>query len=156
MENTLCSVIDSPVGPLTITADEEAVLGICYAEGEPGAPLGENDLTRRAEQELTEYFAGERKGFDLPLAWTRLSTFEEDVLRACAAIPAGETRSYSELAQDAGHPGAARATGTTLRNNPWTVVVPCHRVIRADGSLGSYHGQPGDERKAVLLGLDAA
>jgi methylated-DNA-[protein]-cysteine S-methyltransferase len=79
--------------------------------------------------------------------------FPRRVLAACAAIPAGETRSYGELAREAGFPGAARAVGTVMATNPLPLIVPCHRVVRSDGSIGEY-GAGGPQRKAAMLSAE--
>ncbi|GBE57848.1 methylated-DNA--protein-cysteine methyltransferase [bacterium BMS3Abin01] len=103
---------------------------------------------------LREYFTGRPVSFPvgLPLAWPRLSPFAAAVFAALAAIPYGETRSYSRLAAAAGYPGAQRAVGTLLSCNPFPIILPCHRVIRADGSPGGYSS--GREWKLRLLGME--
>jgi methylated-DNA-[protein]-cysteine S-methyltransferase len=110
------------------------------------------DDTRR---QLDEYFAGARRDFDLTVDWTLVGTaFRRAVLDAAAHIPYGQVRSYREVAREAGNEKAVRATGSALGNNPVCIVVPCHRVLRGDGSIGDYAGGP--ERKAWLLGLERA
>ncbi len=103
---------------------------------------------------LQEYFAGRPVSFptSLPLAWPRLSPFAAAVMAALTAIPYGETSSYSHLAAAAGHPGAQRAVGTLLSRNPFPIILPCHRVIRADGSCGRYSS--GREWKLRLLAME--
>ncbi|MFH1730105.1 MAG: methylated-DNA--[protein]-cysteine S-methyltransferase [Planctomycetota bacterium] len=93
---------------------------------------------RRLQKQLTRYFAGEAVRFDVPLDLSAGTAFQRAVWRACARIPYGETRSYGELAQMAGRPGAARAVGGAMHANPLSILVPCHRVIRSDGSLGGF------------------
>lgn len=105
-----------------------------------------------ARAQLDEYFAGRRRSFDLALDPAG-SPFELGVWRALLEIPYGETVSYGELAARIGHPGAPRAVGVANARNPVAVVVPCHRVIGADGSLTGYGG--GLERKRLLLDLEA-
>ncbi|HEX2253600.1 MAG TPA: methylated-DNA--[protein]-cysteine S-methyltransferase [Thermoanaerobaculia bacterium] len=99
-------------------------------------------------RQLTDYLAGERDEFDLPLA-PRGTAFQQQVWRALQAIPCGETRSYAALAAAVGRPGAARAVGQANSKNPIGVVIPCHRVIAADGTLGGYAG--GLDMKRRLL-----
>jgi methylated-DNA-[protein]-cysteine S-methyltransferase len=110
-------------------------------------------LTRTREQ-LDEYFDGSRRNFDVALDWQLARGFRRDVLRATAEIPYGETSSYRDVATRAGSPGAVRAAGTALATNPLPIVVPCHRVLRSGGALGSYRG--GAAAKAALLELEGS
>jgi methylated-DNA-[protein]-cysteine S-methyltransferase len=107
------------------------------------------DVTRQ----LDEYFAGSRRSFDLPLAPAG-TAFQSRVWDALARIPWGTTVTYGELAVRAGRPGAARAVGAAVGRNPISIVVPCHRVVGADGTLTGYAG--GVDRKAFLLALEGA
>lgn len=109
-----------------------------------------------AEIELREYFAAERREFDLPLDLQRRSTFEREVFSETRRVPFGSTVTYADLAQRIGKPGAARAVGNALRHNPVPILVPCHRVIRADGRLGGYGGPSGTPAKERLLALEGA
>lgn len=104
------------------------------ASVEPGVRA----LLWEARRQLQAYFAGELRAFDLPLDLAGRTTFQEDVLRACSAIPWGETVSYAELARRSGHPGTARAVGQVMATNPLALVVPCHRVVGSDGRLTGY------------------
>lgn len=101
-----------------------------------------------AVRQITEYFEGSRRSFDLPLD-IRSSPFQRRVLEETARIPFGETRSYGEIARRTGSPAAARAVGSALRTNPLPIVIPCHRVIGADGSLVGFAG--GIDLKAALI-----
>jgi methylated-DNA-[protein]-cysteine S-methyltransferase len=112
------------------------------------------ELGEEAERQLRDYLAGELKSFDLPIDWSLMTPFQEQALRATYAIPYGETRSYGEIATIIGKPGAARAVGRAQATNPIPLVIPCHRVIGADGSLHGYGG--GLDRKAWLLTLERA
>jgi methylated-DNA-[protein]-cysteine S-methyltransferase len=109
----------------------------------PHAPLDaverRTKLLERAAEQLAEYFAGERRVFELPIA-PRGSGFQERVWRALVAIPFGETCSYGELARAIGRPSASRAVGTANSKNPISIIVPCHRVIGANGELTGYAG----------------
>jgi methylated-DNA-[protein]-cysteine S-methyltransferase len=107
-----------------------------------------------AAQQLDEYFAGERQQFDLPLDWRLVRGFTRAALEAVRGIPYGETAGYGEVAATAGSPRAARAVGTACATTPFSIVVPVHRVVRADGSIGEYGGHPED--KAFLLDLERA
>lgn len=151
--------IDSPVGQLTLVVDGDGVLCALYTDGQKHFPgedaLGERDDTvaQEAVDQLGEYFAGRRTGFDLPLA-PRGTAFQKQVWEALAAIPAGQTRSYGEVARDLGRPGASRAVGAATGRNPISIVVPCHRLVGASGALTGYAG--GVERKRWLLGHERA
>jgi methylated-DNA-[protein]-cysteine S-methyltransferase len=105
-------------------------------------------------RELEEYFAGQRRAFDLALDWRLSGGFRSIVLHQLPGIGYGETASYSTVAGLAGSPKAVRAVGTACATNPLPVIVPCHRVVKADGSLGGYLG--GIEAKRTLLTLEAA
>ena len=102
--------------------------------------------------ELDEYFAGDRRRFELPIDWRLTKGFVNRVLRETAEIPFGETRSYGEMAESVGSPRAFRAAGSALGANPIPIVVPCHRVLRAGGALGGYGG--GLDVKRRLLELE--
>ncbi len=105
-----------------------------------------------AAAQLDEYFDGDRHEFDLPLDWRLVRGFTRAALEAVCDIPYGETASYGEVAISAGIPRAARAVGTACATTPFSVVVPVHRVVRADGSLGEYGGRP--EMKRFLIDLE--
>lgn len=154
--------IETPLGSMLLVADEEGlrladfvdrrameqqVLGLRERLGQPIVP-GSNAHLRAAAAQLLEYFRGERREFDLVLKPAG-SEFELRVWTALGRIPCGETRSYAEIAAELRRPGAQRAVGTANGRNPLAVVVPCHRVIRSDGSLSGYGG--GVWRKRWLL-----
>jgi methylated-DNA-[protein]-cysteine S-methyltransferase len=150
------TVVDSPVGELTLVADGDALIGL-YFDGHQRKPrldgFGPRDARGFGEavRQLREYFAGERTEFDLPLA-PRGSEFELKVWGLLTKIPFGETRTYGQLAAELGDPGAAQAVGNANGWNPISIVVPCHRVIGASGGLTGYAG--GVDRKRFLLGLE--
>ncbi|SDK66726.1 methylated-DNA-[protein]-cysteine S-methyltransferase [Actinopolyspora mzabensis] len=154
--STRHTVIDSPVGELTVVAEGEHLVGLHFEGREhenPAATLGpraDGDF-RRTREQLAEYFAGERTRFDLPLA-LHGDEFEQRVWELIAGIGYGETRSYGELARELGNPGLSRAVGTATGRNPLAVIVPCHRVVGADGSLTGFGG--GLDRKRFLLRLE--
>jgi methylated-DNA-[protein]-cysteine S-methyltransferase len=107
--------------------------------------------------QLHEYFAGTRRRFDLTLDFGPMSDFRRRVLEATVAIPWGETRTYGEIARVVGRPGAARAVGTAMATCPMSIVIPCHRVVRADGSPGAYSNTGGAcaaAQKRILLRLE--
>jgi methylated-DNA-[protein]-cysteine S-methyltransferase len=105
--------------------------------------------------EIREYFSGDRHDFDLEIDLSGLTDFERDVLEEACRIPYGTTIHYSELARRIGRPGAARAVGNALRENPLPILVPCHRITRADGTPGGYGGPDGTPEKVRLLNLEA-
>ncbi|MCH6163712.1 methylated-DNA--[protein]-cysteine S-methyltransferase [Streptomyces marispadix] len=152
------TVVDSPLGALTLVASGEALTGIYFEDHlrgpSPGA-LGPRDPGGfdEARRQLEEYFTGERRQFDLPLA-PRGEPFRQRVWQLLRHIPYGETRSYGQLARELGDPALAQAVGAANGRNPLSVVVPCHRVVGADGSLTGYAG--GLERKRALLELEGA
>lgn len=119
----------------------------------PDRPLARDPgALAEAERQLREYLSGRRTSFDLPVDLTSLGEFDRSVLRAASAIPCGEVVPYAELARRIGRPRAARAVGNALGRNPVAIVVPCHRVVRTDGSLGGYGG--GVEWKERLLEME--
>jgi methylated-DNA-[protein]-cysteine S-methyltransferase len=154
-EEPFWSTIRTPVGEILVGATEK---GICAVEFErAGSPRGRVSSARSprsrahveaALRQLGEYFAGKRTGFDLDLFLTG-TDFEEKIWKALTRIPFGETRSYAETARAAGQPGGARAAGGAIGRNPAAIIVPCHRVIGADGSLTGFGG--GLDRKRWLL-----
>ena len=153
----LYTQVDSPIGELLLTGDGRALKGLHMQEGR--RPMRIHPDWIRAEEpfaqartQLAEYFDGRRREFDLPLApWG--TPFQLRVWHALRGIPYGRTASYGEIARQVGVPSAPRAVGVANGLNPIAVVVPCHRVIGADGSLTGYGG--GLERKRLLLDLEA-
>lgn len=153
------TVTGSPIGPLRVIASSDAILAIEFspfrglADGQPiGERSDEHPLLRRATDQLAAYFARELTVFDLPLA-PRGSEFQVRVWDQLARIPYGETTSYGEIAHRLGHTNAAsRAVGLANGRNPIPIVIPCHRVIGANGSLTGYAG--GLERKQLLLEIE--
>jgi methylated-DNA-[protein]-cysteine S-methyltransferase len=150
----LYTVLPSPVGPLLLNGDEEALAGLRFADGPAPRGWRRDDARFREEaRQLAEYFAGERTVFEIPV---RLEgpAFDRRVWDALREIPHGTTTSYGELAARIGAPGRARAGGAANARNPVAVVVPCHRVIGANGHLTGYAG--GLERKRALLAHEGA
>ncbi len=137
---------DSPIGPLLVTCNEAGITACRMGATRAGSRS--HPLLARAGEQLSEYFAGRRQAFDLPLA-ARGTGFQQSVWRALTAIPYGVTRSYGEIAAEVGSPKASRAVGAANGRNPIAVIVPCHRVIGADGSLTGFGG--GLDRKRWLL-----
>lgn len=155
----LHAYMDSPVGPLLLAADDDGLHLIEFDS--PRHPFtrgtgwreGDNTVLCETRVQLEEYFAGARRDFDLPLA-PRGTGFQRDVWQALRRIPYGETISYAQLATRIGKPSAMRAVGAANGRNPLPIVVPCHRVIGADGSLTGFGG--GLPTKQFLLQLEGA
>jgi methylated-DNA-[protein]-cysteine S-methyltransferase len=153
-----CRRIDSPVGPLMLAADDSGLRHIEFRDNRHPADRadwhgGDHPLLQAAEAQLGEYFAGTRRRFDLPLA-PQGTPFQLQVWRELAAIPFGSTISYAELARRVGNGNAMRAVGAANGRNPLPIVLPCHRVIGADGALTGFGG--GLPIKAFLLRLEDA
>lgn len=153
MQKTQIRIVDSPVGPLKLAAEDGCLTELRFG-GEPGrAPSdGVNDaVLDAAERQLEEYFRGERREFDLPLK-PRGTPFQLADWHALTKIPYGETVTYGDIARAIGRPKAFRAVGMANHSNPISIIVPCHRVIGSDGSLTGYGG--GLEVKRFLLELE--
>jgi methylated-DNA-[protein]-cysteine S-methyltransferase len=153
-------IVDSPVGELFVAATDRGLARIHFH------PAGQEDELARSfgvrvlrsplddvRRELDEYFEGTRTSFDLPLD-LRVAPFHADVLRELALVPYGRTETYGALAAKVGRPRAARAVGTVMNRNPIPIVLPCHRIVGANGSLTGYAG--GLDVKRQLLELEGA
>lgn len=153
--------LDSSAGRIRLIAADSGLVGLYFPDHKRARNVDATDVDRhpvldQARRELREYFAGRRRTFETPLAppSERGGTeFQHEVWAALLAIPAGETRSYGELARQIGRPQAVRAVGTANALNPISIFVPCHRVIGGDGSLTGYGG--GLDTKRWLLSLEA-
>jgi methylated-DNA-[protein]-cysteine S-methyltransferase len=158
--------VDSPFGRLLVAVTPRGLVRLAYpnqAEDEVLDELARRvsprilrgpGRTDRVRRELDEYFEGRRRRFDVPVDWALSRGFFRKVLRATANIPYGDVRTYTEMAARAGSPRAHRAAGNALHSNRVPIVVPCHRVVHADGGLAGYGG--GVERKEFLLELEGA
>ncbi len=142
--------VHTPIGPLAIAEEDGRIVSVDW--GWP-AESHETPLLAAARDQLAEYFAGRRTAFDLPLDPPG-TPFQRRVWQALIRIPPGQTRSYGELAAELG--SGARAVGAACGRNPIPVVIPCHRVVAADGRLGGYSGLDGVETKRFLLQLEGA
>jgi len=159
-------VIDTPVGALLLAATEKGLVRVAYAREGHDTVLDQlaNSVSPRvlraparldvAAKEIDEYLAGRRRLFDLPLDFQLSHGFRRTVLSHLPEIGYGTTASYAAIAAAAGNPKAVRAVGTACATNPLPLVVPCHRVVRSDGTLGQYVG--GTDVKKALLTLEAA
>lgn len=145
--------MDSPIGPLTLVSGADGLRSIVFGGQAPdGAELDARAHASVVSQ-LNEYFRGQRRAFDIPLA-PHGTPFRRSVWRQLLRIPFGETRTYGDIARAMGNPGAARAVGMANHDNPIPIVIPCHRVVGADGSLTGYAG--GLDVKARLLAMEGA
>ncbi|MFP3896245.1 MAG: methylated-DNA--[protein]-cysteine S-methyltransferase [Anaerolineales bacterium] len=144
------TAMPSPLGTLYLARTHEGLAQVRLAEGE-GSPMDDDRLLAEARHQLEQYFAGNRRHFDLPLDLTAISAtpFQRRVWSATREIPYGTAQSYGELAESIGSPRAARAVGQALGRNPLLIVVPCHRVVRSDGGLGGF-GAGLDNKRALL------
>jgi methylated-DNA-[protein]-cysteine S-methyltransferase len=159
-------VIDSPVGPLLLAATEEGLVRVAYAVQNHDEVLDSLAQTvgprvlrapkqlDRAAREFDDYFNGTRTTFDLPLDLRLTRGFRRQVQELLPSIGYGQTESYGDVAKLLGNAKAVRAVGTACATNPLPIVLPCHRVLRADGSLGGYIG--GLDAKSALLTLEMA
>lgn len=146
-------VVSTPVGDVSLATDGTALCRVHFGRYE-GRPAGSEDpLLVRTAQQLDEYFAARRTGFDVPLAELGGSEFERAVWAQLAEIPYGEMRTYGEVAKAVGDPLAARAVGVACNRNPIAIVLPCHRVVGAGGKLVGFGG--GLPTKRFLLELEA-
>jgi methylated-DNA-[protein]-cysteine S-methyltransferase len=150
---------EGPQGRMLLVADEEALSGT-YFDGQKYLPRVDPEWRRdarhaplrQAKRELAEYFSGERKRFESPLA-PEGTPFQQSVWKAISTVGFGETITYSELALRAGCPGSARAAGAATGRNPISIIVPCHRIVGSNGGLTGYAG--GLDRKRALLALES-
>ena len=142
---------DTPVGRLCIGEEKDAITRITWAQVPKEYIQEETELILKCKNQLDEYFKGKRKTFDLPLA-PKGTEFQKKVWDALRDIPYGETRTYGEIAETVGNSKAARAVGMANNRNPIAIIVPCHRVVGANGKLVGYAG--GMEQKEKLLHLE--
>jgi methylated-DNA-[protein]-cysteine S-methyltransferase len=155
---TLYARFDTPLGTVLATAVAGFITSVNFVDAKYTPPVSadwkedpEAPPLKACAEQLAQYFAGQRERFDLPLA-PQGTEFQKRVWREIAALPFGKTITYAELAARAGSPGSARAAGAATGRNPIGIVVPCHRIVGADGSLTGYAG--GLERKTRLLEIE--
>jgi len=155
-ETLYSAAVDTPVGPMTLVVSSRGLRSLHFGALPATVTAVASDRnTAPWRRQLQEYFAGKRLHFTLPV--DPLGTaFQKQVWSVMMDIPCGETRSYGEIARAVGRPGAARAVGMANKRNPIPVVIPCHRIIGADGSLTGYSGHNGLTTKQALLDLERA
>jgi methylated-DNA-[protein]-cysteine S-methyltransferase len=157
---------DSPLGPLLLASTDQGLVRVAYLGFADRDAVLQSladrvsprmlEASRRLDgprRELDDYFGGRRREFDLPLDRRLMSDFMRRVLSATATIPFGSVSTYGAVAREAGSPGGSRAVGNALGSNPMPIVIPCHRVLHADGGIGGYTG--GLDRKRTLLELES-
>jgi len=164
LANVGYTVVDSPLGPLWVAVGPQGVAVISYGDEPSATDLGRlvrtygpgivPDARRTAgiARELDQYFNGRRRSFDVQIDLSGLTPFQRRVLRATARIPYGDLVTYKTVARRAGNEAASRAAGAAVGANPIPIVVPCHRVVASDGTLGGYAG--GLDAKRRLLAIE--
>ncbi|HLN85091.1 MAG TPA: methylated-DNA--[protein]-cysteine S-methyltransferase [Candidatus Limnocylindrales bacterium] len=159
------SELTSPLGPIYVAATDSGVCAIVIGRRKGGIvtlPVTETRLKKSASTvapaiaQLREYLAGQRTVFDLAVDLSGLTPFQQEVLAVTRQIPAGQTWSYQRVAHEMGRPKSSRPVGQALARNPIPIVIPCHRVIASDGSLGGYSGGSGLKAKRWLLQHEGA
>lgn len=157
--------IDSPLGAVFVAATERGLCAVDFGRSEseffekldPRARLEKNSPeVKRALEQLRAYFSGARFNFDLPVDLSSLTPFQRAVLKTACRIVPGQVRTYHQVAKEMGRPKSSRPVGQALARNPVPIVIPCHRVIASDGTLGGYSGGSGLEAKRWLLRLEGA
>lgn len=157
----------TPLGNLWIAISEHGLAAVDWAKSEAEFAKKLSKRFRRpvqtdaekiaqAARELGEYLIGKRREFTLPIDWSLMRPFQQEVLKATVAIPCGETRTYGQIAAQIGRPRAARAVGRAEATNPMPLVIPCHRVVGADAKLHGYGGGEGVKTKEWLLKMEGA
>jgi methylated-DNA-[protein]-cysteine S-methyltransferase len=167
-EKTFIGILDnSPLGPIWVAVADGGLVAVEVSANQEElikqlSRLGYEQIvldqgkTAAALKEIREYLDGERMTFEMPIDWSVLTPFQERALRATYDIPYGGVRTYGEIAQELGNPRGARAVGRAEATNPMPLVIPCHRVIGADGGLHGYGAGEGLATKAWLLELESS
>ena len=156
---------ESPIGAVWVAATKKGILAtdfdmseedfIAHVEKKTQHRLVRNDDEVKAEiKKIEAYLNGKINVFDLPLDWQATTPFQKKVLSAALQVPRGQVATYAEIAQKVGKPKAFQAVGQALRRNPIPIIIPCHRVISSDGTLGGYGGKLGSQRKIQLLKIE--
>lgn len=157
--------IETRLGTMTATWSEAGLVAFRFAKPDQSSarcsqaawPAGLRRLADQLAQQIDRYFEeGELTWSLQDLDWSDVSEFDQRILSCCASIPAGQTLTYGQLAQQAGHHGAARAVGGSMARNRWPILIPCHRVVGSDGKLTGYSGRGGTDTKRWLLEFERA
>jgi methylated-DNA-[protein]-cysteine S-methyltransferase len=157
----------TPLGDLFVAVSERGVIAVDFGPSETNflrkiqrrtqaAPIHAPGQVAEATRQLRAYLAGKRKRLTLPLDLNALTGFQRQVLLAAAKVPRGQVSTYGQIARRIGRPKSARAVGQALGHNPVPILIPCHRVLASDGSLGGYSGRGGIKTKEWLLRLEGA
>ena len=161
--NCVFRIFDSPIGRLKLVARDSALVAILWVPDRPGrvdpGPMdwdGEHPVLLETERQLRQYFAGDRSSFNLPVDISQLTSFQRSVLDVACRIAPGQVWTYHRVAAELGRPRSSRPVGGALARNPIPIVIPCHRVVASDGSLGGYSGGSGLKAKRWLLRLEGA
>lgn len=165
MTNVWWDMVSLKQGTLAVVMRNELLIRISYEDSAesasatigrlyPHAVRSSRPLIQRALEQLSEYFLGKRQSFDVPLDHDALSAFASKVRQELVKVPYGTVITYGELAARAGYPGAARAVGGVMSSNPFPLIVPCHRVVNANGKIGQYSAAHGSATKAWLIDFE--
>lgn len=158
--DTVTTAFDSPLGPIRLAANPQGLCGVWFegqrhqTDASNWPVVANHPLLQQAMVQLTQYFAGQRRQFELPLDLSAGTPFQQTVWQALQGLAFGQTCSYSALSEKIGRPTAVRALSGAVARNPLSIIVPCHRVLGANGDLIGYAG--GLERKAALLKLESS
>lgn len=161
---TVISMAQERLGPIRVVLSSRGVVGLHMKADEadvqrayPGRTLVESaERHATIPEQLAAYFNGSGRQFDIAIDWSAFTPFQEQVLKLVCEIKFGQTSTYQDIARQLGKPGAARAVGRANATNPIPIIIPCHRVLGADGSLQGYGGPGGVETKAWLLRLEGS
>jgi O-6-methylguanine DNA methyltransferase len=162
---TIGEIAHTPLGPIWVAVAERGLAAVAYLDSAEEmtqyvTQLGFSRIfqgaekTSQARRQISEYLAGERKQFDLPVDWSAMASFQRQALQIVFSIPYGSVVTYGEIARRLGKPAAARAVGRANATNPMPLVIPCHRVLGSDGGLHGYGGRGGISTKAWLLQME--
>lgn len=151
-----CASLVTPIGTLRLVASDHGLTDLSWGEDENADPETNDPQLLLAREELRQYFSGQLRNFTVKVDFSRWQGFTARVYVALRAVPYGETITYGELARRAGQPAAARAVGRLMAKNPLPIILPCHRVIAANGAMTGYSGGTGIATKIFLLNHEKA
>lgn len=151
---TSCCSFSTPVGTIRLVAGDNGLIALSWGGGRRDDQEPSDSHLRLGQEELLEYFCGRLQTFTVKVDLSRWQGFAEQVVALLRSVPYGETVTYGDLARRAGHPHAARAVGRIMASNPLPIILPCHRVIAANGAMTGYSGGTGISTKIFLLNLE--